>query len=71
MFAVAILAGNLVGLSPASLNVFSLAYLVTRTMYVVAYVACETTGGVFVRTILSLSSQGLIWTIFVAAGKEI
>lgn len=70
MFAVAILAGNLVGLSPASLNLFSLAYLVTRTMYVVAYVACETPGGVLVRSILSLSGQGLIWTIFVAAGKE-
>lgn len=70
MFASAILAGNLVGLSPGSLNLFSLAYLVTRTMYVIAYVAYETTGGVFVRSLLSLSCHALIWTIFAFAGKK-
>lgn len=70
-FAAAVLAGNMAGLSRELVNSLSVGYLASRVVYNAAYVLGETTFWGAARSILFFVGQGMIWALFVLAGKEL
>jgi uncharacterized MAPEG superfamily protein len=67
-FAVAILAGNQVGLPNSLLNALSVAYLTTRVAYIDAYIFSETVPIAILRAALFSVGHMIIWSVFVLAG---
>lgn len=69
-FAVAILAGNQVGLPNGALNALSLAYLATRMAYIDAYIFSETLAVAVLRAALFSVGHMIIWSVFILAGMH-
>jgi uncharacterized MAPEG superfamily protein len=69
-FAVAILAGNQVGLPNRVLNALSLAYLTIRMAYINAYISSETVAVAILRAILFSVGHMIIWSVFIFAGMQ-
>ena len=69
-FAVAILAGNQVGLSNGLLNALSLAFLATRIAYIDAYIFSETVAVAILRATLFSVGHMIIWSVFILAGMQ-
>ena len=67
-FAVAVLAGNLVGLPPDLLNALSIAYLATRMAYIDAYIFSESVTVAVLRAVLFSIGHMIIWSVFILAG---
>jgi uncharacterized MAPEG superfamily protein len=67
-FAVAILAGNQVGLPNSLLNALSVAYLTTRVAYIDAYIFSETVPVALLRAALFSIGHMIIWSVFILAG---
>jgi uncharacterized MAPEG superfamily protein len=68
IFAAAVLAGNQVGLSNGLLNAWSLAYVLTRVVYIDASIFCESLTMAVLRVILSFTGHCIICMIFILAG---
>jgi uncharacterized MAPEG superfamily protein len=69
-FAVAILAGNQVGLPNRVLNALSLAYLTIRMAYINAYISSETVAVAILRATLFSVGHMIIWSVFIFAGMQ-
>jgi uncharacterized MAPEG superfamily protein len=69
-FAVAILAGNQVGLPNRVLNALSLAFLTIRMAYINAYISSETVAVAILRAILFSVGHMIIWSVFIFAGMQ-
>jgi uncharacterized MAPEG superfamily protein len=69
-FAVAILAGNQVGLPNGVLNALSLAFLATRMAYINAYISSETVAVATLRATLFSVGHMIIWSVFIFAGMQ-
>lgn len=69
-FAVAIVAGNQVGLPNGALNALSLAYLATRMAYIDAYIFSETLAVAVLRAALFSIGHMIIWSVFILAGMQ-
>jgi uncharacterized MAPEG superfamily protein len=69
-FAVAILAGNQVGLPNRVLNALSLAFLTIRMAYINAYISSETVAVAILRATLFSVGHMIIWSVFIFAGMQ-
>jgi uncharacterized MAPEG superfamily protein len=69
-FAVAILAGNQVGLPNRVLNALSLAFPVIRMAYINAYISSETVAVAILRATLFSVGHMIIWSVFIFAGMQ-
>lgn len=71
LFAAAVVAGNVAGLAPGTLNVLCGAYLFSRAVYNLVYINGDTAAMAATRTAIFTTGIGLICTIFVMAGNAV
>jgi uncharacterized MAPEG superfamily protein len=70
LFAAAVVAGNVAGLSKVALNSLSLAYLASRALYSWLYVVGDKKGWALARTGVFFAGQGVLFSLFVLAGNR-
>ncbi|KAH8594401.1 hypothetical protein B0O99DRAFT_513659 [Bisporella sp. PMI_857] len=67
-FATGVLAGNLAGLPPSTLNALSAGYLASRIIYNLIYINNTTEGLANARSVVWLAGVGQIFALFIKAG---
>ncbi|MCJ1462694.1 hypothetical protein MMC07_001297 [Pseudocyphellaria aurata] len=68
LYAAAIVAGNMAGLNPTTLNYLSGGYVLSRIIYSFVYINAANPATVKYRTVAFLSGIGCVMTLFVKAG---
>jgi len=71
LFAAAVVAGNMAGLSATTLNGLTYGYLGSRVLYNLIYINNESTGAANVRSVVFVGGIGMIMTLFVKAGNAL
>ena len=71
LFASAVVAGNLAGLSSQTMNLLSGGYLASRAVYNIIYINNSTQGAANTRSVAYLAGIGMIFTMFIKAGNAL
>ena len=71
LFAAAVVAGNVAGLSPRVLNGLSLGYIVSRVVYTWVYIGNETKMLANARLVTFFSGMAMVFTLFIKAGNKL
>jgi uncharacterized MAPEG superfamily protein len=71
LFASAVVAGNLAGLSTPTLNFLSGGYLATRALYNVIYINNNTQAAANTRSVVFVAGIGMIFTLFIKSGNAL
>ncbi|ESZ95214.1 hypothetical protein SBOR_4393 [Sclerotinia borealis F-4128] len=69
LFAAAVVAGNVAGLSHYTLNALTGGYLISRVVYNFIYVNNTTEGAAATRSVVFLAGIGHIFTLFIKSGN--
>lgn len=69
LFASAVVAGNVAGLSNTALNTLSLGYLASRALYNILYITNEDSTASNARSVTFVAGVGMIMTLFVKSGN--
>jgi uncharacterized MAPEG superfamily protein len=71
LFASAIVAGNLAGLSAQTMNFLSGGYLVSRALYNIIYINNDTQAAANTRSAVYVAGIGMIMTLFIKSGNAL
>lgn len=71
LFASAVVAGNLAGLSSQTLNVLSGGYLASRVLFNLIYINGTTQTAASARSLTYLAGMGMVFTLFIKAGNAL
>jgi uncharacterized MAPEG superfamily protein len=72
LYAASVVAGNVAGVSTARLNKLTLAYVLSRVVYNYTYVALQDNARMAgLRPLVWMAGIGIIFTLFVSAGKAL
>ncbi|TGO08755.1 hypothetical protein BTUL_0193g00070 [Botrytis tulipae] len=69
LFASAVVAGNVAGLSHSTLNTLTGGYLISRAVYNLIYINNESQGAAAARSLVWLFGIGQIFTLFIKSGN--
>ncbi|QSZ28747.1 hypothetical protein DSL72_003249 [Monilinia vaccinii-corymbosi] len=69
LFASAVVAGNVAGISPSTLNALTGGYLISRVVYTFIYINNETQGAATTRSLAFIVGIGHIFTLFIKSGN--
>ncbi|KAH7370489.1 hypothetical protein BKA65DRAFT_522205 [Rhexocercosporidium sp. MPI-PUGE-AT-0058] len=71
LFAPAVVAGNLAGISAQTLNTLSGGYIVSRILYNYIYINNTSQAAANLRSVVFVTGVGLIWTLFINSGNAL